>query len=106
VAAGCKGAPDSTCLGCLGTLGTCQSSKCSTQCKSTGSDAGADTGGGSDAGPEPTPTSANCKAVLACCDGSGFPPSAKPSCYTVVKADDDAGCASLLSGYKSGGLCK
>jgi hypothetical protein len=44
--------------------------------------------------------------VLACCDGASFPPSAKPSCYTVVKSDNDAGCASLLSGYKSGGLCK
>lgn len=101
VAAGCKGTPDGECIGCIGTLTSCQSEACSTECKSTGSDAGTDTSVA-----KPNPTNPNCKTLVACCDSSKFPAAAKSSCYSLAGFDDDANCKSGYDGFKGAGYCE
>lgn len=94
--AGCKGIPDSACINCATSLGTCQQSKCASQCKSTTADTGVtdtDTTGG------------GCTALAGCCSQL-MAGDAKTGCDNLVVAANDTNCSSAHSGYKAAGLCK
>lgn len=92
--------PGQTCMTCLTALATCVTgAACAEPVCTT-------PGGGLDAG---VTTGGNCAAAQACCTTlAALSPAAAQSCTTAVSSANgqDAACASILDGLKSGGLCQ
>jgi hypothetical protein len=101
--AGCQGTVNLSCAGCVtASVQACVKANCTSACTGSTTSGGGTT---SEPPPRPSPTTAECRALLECCDADTFAAQGIWSCYHTVGADDADRCRIQHNEWRANGAC-